>query len=641
MIKFLNDEKLMKYNNYIRSIYSYEYLKSKLECNYRLIEKLISKNIVSGKTYTQNMDNTNYSCWLFIDIYGNYVLCKLNVQEMCATSITINNTSTVVYPYIQKLLDFIDKINFNHFFQEPLGKEELDFFLSKNLFNFCSGSCKKIKYWEYLYSEIDYRRWTPEGKLINEDEPKEKVDIMLQLNDAFPYNRKKMLEFLVNYDIVKINCYIEEKKPEYQAWDYSSYSYNEILQNFFDSCGNVYSITHNDSEKPNKDNQLGASDLNNVYNGLYYQAKGKKTIKLTDKQIEHMVKHYKTQEQYDVILKELEMLRQRNIILRKEKEAKLKLMKQQTERKNNINDIAKKLSNNFDTIEEQLVKDTYNFVFDSMEKNHNFNKMYEYITNDLIKTFKKDCTFVWMATRFIDAGVYNYWTHSIVQTSDEKTIVQKLFEGISKYWNNETVKEPVLVINNIKIKIRKIFEESREYYELLICKYAHNYAVGITNPQITISSIKGKCIEMTCEMTCDVDSETSAKIASTKIASRMTGKITTKNSEKHSAKKSEKKDFIKELPKGRGLPPALKAAQATNKKISEITEYKISPGLIKYVSQFRNEAKQTIKDETDFISINKKTLELFNEYFVKHGKSKVVGEIEKIAEQIKNYRNKK
>jgi ribosomal protein S15P/S13E len=67
----------------------------------------------------------------------------------------------------------------------------------------------------------------------------------------------------------------------------------------------------------------------------------------------------------------------------------------------------------------------------------------------------------------------------------------------------------------------------------------------------------------------------------------------------------------------------------------------VSPGLIKFVSQFRQEAKKTIKDEKDFMNINKKTVELFNEHFSKHGKSKVVAEIEKLAEAIKNSRKKK
>jgi hypothetical protein len=70
-------------------------------------------------------------------------------------------------------------------------------------------------------------------------------------------------------------------------------------------------------------------------------------------------------------------------------------------------------------------------------------------------------------------------------------------------------------------------------------------------------------------------------------------------------------------------------------------DYKISPGLIKYVSNFRNEAKKTVKDLTDYMAVNKKTLEIFNEYFIKVGKPKVVAEIQKLADQIRDSRKKK
>lgn len=105
-------------------------------------------------------------------------------------------------------------------------------------------------------------------------------------------------------------------------------------------------------------------------------------------------------------------------------------------------------------------------------------------------------------------------------------------------------------------------------------------------------------------------------------------------------KKSSKRSSKRSSKQSRELPPALKASQATNKKISEMSGYKISPALIKYVSQFRTEAKQSVKDEKDFVSINKKILELFNEHFSKHGKSKVFAEMEKLAEQMKNSRKK-
>ena len=90
----------------------------------------------------------------------------------------------------------------------------------------------------------------------------------------------------------------------------------------------------------------------------------------------------------------------------------------------------------------------------------------------------------------------------------------------------------------------------------------------------------------------------------------------------------------------RELPPALKASQQTNKKISEKLGYNISPGLIKFVSKFRIQAKQGIKDEKDYVAVNKKTLELFDDYLNKNGKAKLVSEVEKLAEEIKVSRKK-
>ena len=86
--------------------------------------------------------------------------------------------------------------------------------------------------------------------------------------------------------------------------------------------------------------------------------------------------------------------------------------------------------------------------------------------------------------------------------------------------------------------------------------------------------------------------------------------------------------------RGGELPPALKEAMKTNKKVSKVTGYKISPGLIKFVSKFRQEAKKTIKDEKDFMAVNKKTLELFNDHFAKQGKTKITEEIQVFANTL-------
>jgi hypothetical protein len=130
-----------------------------------------------------------------------------------------------------------------------------------------------------------------------------------------------------------------------------------------------------------------------------------------------------------------------------------------------------------------------------------------------------------------------------------------------------------------------------------------------------------------------------------KTPSKKPSKTPSNKSSKKPSKKPSKKDMLGGLKKDstqkRSLPPALVESQKTNKKISLMCDYKISPGLIKYVSNFRNEAKKTVKDLTDYMAVNKKTLEIFNEYFIKVGKPKVVAEIQKLAEQIRDSRKKK
>ena len=81
----------------------------------------------------------------------------------------------------------------------------------------------------------------------------------------------------------------------------------------------------------------------------------------------------------------------------------------------------------------------------------------------------------------------------------------------------------------------------------------------------------------------------------------------------------------------------------TNKKVSAAAGYPISPSLIKYMTQFRDQAKKIIKDDKDYTNINKKSFEFFTEHLNKVGKQKIVSEMEKVAEEIKKKRaaNKK
>ena len=101
-------------------------------------------------------------------------------------------------------------------------------------------------------------------------------------------------------------------------------------------------------------------------------------------------------------------------------------------------------------------------------------------------------------------------------------------------------------------------------------------------------------------------------------------------------KKSKKKSSLK-----RELPPALAESQKTNKIISEKVGYNISPALITYVARkFGDEAKTSVKDPKDFKAVNKKKLELFEDYLSKNSKGKILGEIEKVANDLKNSRKK-
>lgn len=92
----------------------------------------------------------------------------------------------------------------------------------------------------------------------------------------------------------------------------------------------------------------------------------------------------------------------------------------------------------------------------------------------------------------------------------------------------------------------------------------------------------------------------------------------------------------------RGLPPALVESQKTNKYISAKLGYNISPALISYVTNFRKSAK-AVKgvDEKDYVTVNKKIIEFFDEALKKSGKEKLVSDVEKVADRLRSEREKK
>lgn len=115
------------------------------------------------------------------------------------------------------------------------------------------------------------------------------------------------------------------------------------------------------------------------------------------------------------------------------------------------------------------------------------------------------------------------------------------------------------------------------------------------------------------------------------------GKKRSKSSSKSSSKKVSKKRSSQK----RTLHPALAENIKTNKIISEKVGYNISPALITYIARkFGDSAKASVKDPKDYKAINKKKLEIFEDYLAKNSKSKLVSEIVKVGEDLKEARKK-
>jgi len=74
----------------------------------------------------------------------------------------------------------------------------------------------------------------------------------------------------------------------------------------------------------------------------------------------------------------------------------------------------------------------------------------------------------------------------------------------------------------------------------------------------------------------------------------------------------------------RQLPLSLQEAVKVNQYIAQELNYKICPVILKFVSQFRKQAKEEITDKTDFITLNNRVIHLFNEYIHTHGEEKVL-----------------
>jgi hypothetical protein len=116
------------------------------------------------------------------------------------------------------------------------------------------------------------------------------------------------------------------------------------------------------------------------------------------------------------------------------------------------------------------------------------------------------------------------------------------------------------------------------------------------------------------------------------------GKRRSKSSSKSGSKKRSSK---RRSSQKRTLHPSLAENIRVNKIISDKVGYSISPALITYVARkFGDSAKASVKDPKDYKAINKKKLELFEDYLAKNSKSKIVSEIEKIGNDLKAARKR-
>ena len=102
----------------------------------------------------------------------------------------------------------------------------------------------------------------------------------------------------------------------------------------------------------------------------------------------------------------------------------------------------------------------------------------------------------------------------------------------------------------------------------------------------------------------------------------------------------EKEDIVDNKPK-RQLPLSLQEAVKVNQYIAQELNYKICPVILKFVSQFRKQAKEEITDKTDFITLNNRVIHLFNEYIHTHGEEKVLLQLTEINKTLTEKRKLK
>ena len=91
----------------------------------------------------------------------------------------------------------------------------------------------------------------------------------------------------------------------------------------------------------------------------------------------------------------------------------------------------------------------------------------------------------------------------------------------------------------------------------------------------------------------------------------------------------------------RGLKPALSENLRANKALVKMIGYKGAwSGIMKLVKKVKDTIRNSVK-EGDHVALADKTIAALEEYVEKHGKAKVLAEVEKMVEDIRSKRSKK
>ncbi len=479
MHEIIMNEKRIKHNEYIESIYPSDYLREILiDCikklnnknnnradylghfilsdmrtvGHKILDKLIEKKIIFVNFYSHTVKVPNVGpCnehwryeWmrslLCVDIYGNYEF--INVNNIMDSRLNYDHDPSINC-HVELLCRVIDsaftQMQLNKFI-EPFNKNHNPhiFLGSVDLFNLFSGSCENLKLDNGSFSRMNYNcdcniLLKNVFNIKNSNNIRNIIDIcidpanehsiemlLFKLDPSFPYNVDKLLKFFEDFDIIDVNCYRDNDRPGANIYGV------QVFCNFFDMCGNVYTINGYDNYKTDR---YESTDLG-FYDPLYSCKRGSNTEKILGKELIHLIKNYKTKEQYEKLIDDMQK----------------KLLTRQFE-------------DQFESSKQELLKKLNNFIFDKMEQNDKFNRLYEYIAHQVMDKNKKI---------LID----NIVTTIVDEKKSKYSLIYKYQYG-SESLNNY----------NLYYYFKKFFKLDVELYEEWLCKYARNFALGIKDPK--------------------------------------------------------------------------------------------------------------------------------------------------------------